>query len=133
MKTRPQPSVPFTFLFCLALAGAGGLAAQPAGTYTVDATWAQLPAGTAWNGNTSWITADGKGNVVVLVRTAPYFRVFTRDGRFVKSFGDDGLFQSAHSVTVDGQGFLWVTDSAAHVVHKFSPDGRLLMSLGKKG
>ena len=133
MKTRPQPSVPFTFLLCLALAGAGGLAAQPAGTYTVDANWAQLPAGTAWNGNTSWITADGKGNVVVLVRTAPYFRVFTRDGRFVKAFGDEGLFQSAHSVTVDAQGFLWVTDSAAHVVHKFNPEGKLLMTLGKKG
>jgi streptogramin lyase len=133
MKTRPQPSVPFTFLLCLALAGAGGLAAQPAGPYTVDANWAQLPAGTAWNGNTSWITADGKGNVVVLVRTAPYFRVFSRDGRFVKTFGDDGLFQSAHSVTVDAQGFLWVTDSAAHVVHKFNPEGKLLMTLGKKG
>ena len=133
MKTRPQPSVPFTFLLCLALAGAGGLAAQPAGTYTVDANWAQLPAGTAWNGNTSWITADGKGNVVVLVRTAPYFRVFSRDGRFVKTFGDVGLFQSAHSVTVDAQGFLWVTDSAAHVVHKFNPEGKLLMTLGKKG
>jgi sugar lactone lactonase YvrE len=101
--------------------------------YKVDPAWAQLPAGTTWNGNTTWITADGKGNVMVLVRTAPYFRVFTRDGRFVRAFGDDGLFQSAHSVTIDGQGFLWVTDSAAHVVHKFSPDGRVLMTLGKKG
>ena len=99
----------------------------------MDAGWAQLPQGTTWNGNTTWITADGKGNVVVLVRTAPYFRVFTRDGKFVKAFGDDGLFESAHSVTIDTQGFMWVTDSAAHVVHKFSPDGRLLMTLGKKG
>ena len=106
-------------------------AAQTA--YNVDPAWAQLPAGTTWNGNTTWITADGKGSVMVLVRTAPYFRVFTRDGRFVKAFGDDGLFESAHSVTIDGQGFLWVTDSAAHVVHKFSPDGRVLMTLGKKG
>jgi sugar lactone lactonase YvrE len=70
---------------------------------------------------------------VVLVRTAPYFRVLTRDGAFVKAFGDDGLFQSAHSVTIDAQGFLWVTDSAAHAVHKFSPEGRLLMTLGKRG
>jgi len=108
-------------------------AAQSGGKYKVDTSWARLPAGTTWNGNTSWITADGKGQVVVLVRTAPYFRVFTRDGAFVKAFGDDGLFQSAHSVTIDSQGVLWVTDSAAHVVHKFSSDGRLLMTLGKKG
>ena len=110
-----------------------GISAQSGGTYKVDADWAQLPAGTSWNGNTTWITADGKGNVVVLVRTAPYFRVFTRDGKFIKAFGDAGLFESAHSVTIDGQGFMWVTDSAAHVVYKFSADGRQLMTLGKKG
>ena len=110
-----------------------GISAQSGATYTVDSNWAQLPQGTTWNGNTTWITADGKGNVMVLVRTAPYFRVFTRDGRFVKAFGDAGLFENAHSVTIDTQGFLWVTDSAAHVVQKFSPDGRVLMTLGKKG
>jgi len=121
-----------TLLVCIVLVDATG-SAQSGGTYKVDAGWAQLPQGADWGGNTTWITADGKGNVVVLVRTAPYFRVFTRDGRFVKAFGEDGLFESAHSVTVDAQGFLWVTDSAAHVVPKFRPDGRLLMTLGKKG
>ena len=120
-------------LVCV-ISGAGpGVAAQSSGNYKVDTNWARLPPGTTWNGNTSWITADGKGQVVVLVRTAPYFRVLTRDGAWVKAFGDEGLFESAHSVTIDPQGILWVTDSAAHVVHKFSPDGRLLMTLGKKG
>jgi peptidylamidoglycolate lyase len=116
----------------VAFGGTPRVSAQ-SGTYKVDTNWARLPAGATWNGNTSWIAADGKGQVMVLVRTAPYFRVLTRDGAWVKAFGDDGLFQSAHSVTIDPQGMLWVTDSAAHVVHKFSPDGRLLMSLGKKG
>src|SRR5688572_31524506 len=94
--------------------------AQSGGAYKVDQNWARLPDGMTWNGNTSWIAADRKGQVVVLVRTAPYFRVFTRDGAFVKAFGADGLFQSAHSVTIDVTGNLWVTDSAAHVVQKFS-------------
>jgi sugar lactone lactonase YvrE len=123
----------FSLLLCVVAINAAGVSAQSGDTFKVDASWAQLPQGTTWNGNTTWITADGKGNVVVLVRTAPYFRVFSRDGAFVKAFGDNGLFESAHSVTIDAQGFLWVTDSAAHVVHKFSPDGRLLMTLGKKG
>jgi sugar lactone lactonase YvrE len=95
--------------------------AQSGGNYTVDANWVRLPAGTTWNGNTSWITADGKGQVVVLVRTAPYFRVLTRDGALVKSFGDDGLFQSAHSVTIYSQGSPWVTDSAAQVQRRWPP------------
>ena len=129
-RIRPFLSV---LLLCGILVDWADAAAQSRGVYRVDPNWARLPAGTAWNGNTSWITTDGKGQVVVLVRTAPYFRVLTRDGTLVKAWGDDGLFQSAHSVTIDAQGFLWATDSAAHVVHKFSPDGRLLMTLGKKG
>jgi sugar lactone lactonase YvrE len=133
VNNRPIAAVLSTLLVCVALAGETAISAQSASGYKVDSGWARLPDGSTWGGNTTWITADGKGNVVVLVRTAPYFRVFARDGRFVKSFGDEGLFESAHSVTIDAQGFLWVTDSAAHVVHKFGPDGRLLMSLGKKG
>jgi sugar lactone lactonase YvrE len=133
VNTRSIAHVLSVLLVCFVLLGAAGSSAQSPGTYKVDANWAQLPHGTTWDGNTTWITADGKGNVVVLVRTAPYFRVFGRDGKFVKAFGEDGLFESAHSVTIGAQGFLWVTDSAAHVVHKLSPDGRPLMTLGKKG
>ena len=107
--------------------------AQTGGNHTVDAEWAQLPDGTNWDGSTSWIEADRNGNVIVLVRTAPHFRIFTRDGQFVRAFGEDGLFQVAHSVTIDTQGFLWATDSVDHLVHKFSPDGELLMTLGTKG
>ena len=133
MNTRAIP-VMSGLLVCIAVAAMPRLVAQSAGgAYTVDMNWARLPAGTTWDGNTSWITADGKGQIVVLVRTAPYFRVLTREGAFVKAFGDDGLFQSAHSVTIDPAGALWVTDSAAHVVHKLSPDGRVIMTLGKKG
>ena len=103
-------------LACFVFLAATGIVAQSGGTYKVDSNWARLPQGSTWNGNTTWITADGKGNVVVLVRTAPYFRFFTRDGTFVRAFGDDGLFESAHSVTIDSQGFLWASDSAAHVI-----------------
>ncbi|HET9215330.1 MAG TPA: hypothetical protein VFR18_00025 [Terriglobia bacterium] len=117
----------------VAAAGTSVISAQSSGTWKVDANWAQLPDGKTWDGSTSWITADGKGNILVLVRTAPYFRWFTRDGRFVKAVGENGLFQTAHSVTIDSQGFLWVTDSTDHVVTKLSSEGRVLLTLGKKG
>ncbi|HEY0963870.1 MAG TPA: SMP-30/gluconolactonase/LRE family protein [Pseudomonadales bacterium] len=100
---------------------------------TVDPDWAQLPAGTNWDGSTSWITADKQGNVIVLVRTPPYFRVFTRDGVPVRSFGEAGQFDTAHSIGVDPDGNYWVSDSTWHVVRKFSPDGELLMTLGQQG
>jgi sugar lactone lactonase YvrE len=133
VQTRSIATVLSGLLVCLVLVDLPRTSAQSGGNYKVDANWAQLPQGTTWGGSTSWITADGKGNVLVLVRTAPYFRFFSRDGKPVKSFGEDGLFQNAHAVTVDSQGFLWVTDAASHVVQKFSPDGRLLMTLGTKG
>src|SRR5436190_11869567 len=60
--------------------------------YSVESKWGQLPSGQPWGGVTTGVAADGKGTVVVLVRTAPYFRVFTTDGRFVKAWGDAGLF-----------------------------------------
>src|SRR5690349_13241247 len=102
--------------------------------YDVNMTkWAQLPADTQWGGETSWVAADGKGHVIVLVRKAPYFRVLTTDGKLLRTWGDDGLFKTAHSVHFDADGNLWATDSDNHVVYKFSPEGKLLMSLGKKG
>jgi streptogramin lyase len=97
------------------------------------AKWAQLPGGASWGGETSWVAADGKGQVIVFVRAAPYFRVFTTEGKFVRAWGDDGLFKQAHSAYFDRDGNLWATDSNDHVVYKFSPEGKVLMTLGKRG
>jgi streptogramin lyase len=133
VNTRSIAPILSGLLLCFLCRDVPEISAQSTGGFKIDANWAQLPDGKTWDGSTSWITADGKGNILVLLRTAPYFRWFTRDGKFVKALGEDGLFQTAHSVTIDSQGFLWATDSTAHVVHKFSPDARLLMTLGKRG
>ena len=101
--------------------------------YTVNPKWAQLPEGQPWGASTSSVAADGKGSVYVLVRTPPYVRVFTTDGKPVRSWGDKGLVALAHSVHVDPDGSLWITDPDSQVVHKFSQDGKLLMTLGRKG
>jgi sugar lactone lactonase YvrE len=112
---------------------AAGAFAQSSGAYVADKEWAQLAPGAKWGASTSSIAADGAGNVVVLVRAAPYFRVFTREGKLVKEWGDAGTFTEAHSVMFDREGFIWATDSNGHAVYKFSPDGKLLMTLGKRG
>lgn len=133
MTDRLMRTVLAGLLTGLAVAGVPDLAAQSGTDWVVDGAWARLPEGASWNGSTSWIEADRNGNIVVLVRTAPYFRVFSREGRFIRAFGEDGLFESAHSVTIDPEGFYWVTDSVGHAVHKFSPEGERLMTLGRKG
>jgi streptogramin lyase len=107
------------------------LVAQSASDYTVDSEWAKVPGG-VWDGSTSWITADGKGNIVVLVRTAPYFRMFKRDGSFVKAWGDAPI-GTAHSLTIDRQNNYWVSDSTGHQIWKFDAAGKQLLVLGTKG
>jgi sugar lactone lactonase YvrE len=94
----------------------------------IDANWGQ-PAG-QWDGATSWVEADGKGNIIVFVRVAPYFRIYTREGKLIRSWGEDGLFRTAHSVTYDRRGFIWATDTGRHVVRKYDMQGKLLQTIG---
>jgi sugar lactone lactonase YvrE len=101
--------------------------------YVVNKAWAQVPADLPWNASTSTIAADGKGKIVVMVRAMPFFREFTRDGAFIKAWGEASHFVEPHSVMFDREGFMWTTDSNGHVVHKYDASGKLLMTLGKKG
>ena len=127
----------FALVALVACLSMTGLAAQQStlaslfDRYDVKPNFAS--AGQPWGGLTSWVAADGKGSVIVMVRAAPYFRVFTREGQPVKTWGDAALFNQAHSVHFAPDGSLWATDPNDHVVHKFTPDGKLLMTLGKKG
>jgi sugar lactone lactonase YvrE len=100
--------------------------------YDVKANFAGL-GGPGWGASTTSVAADGKGQVIVMVRAVPYLRVFTADGKPVRTWGDAGLFSLAHSVHVAPDGAIWASDPNAHVVYKFSADGKIVMTLGKKG
>ena len=103
---------------------------QPQDQYSIDSAWALMP-GETWDGSTSWVAADGKGNILVMVRSAPYFRLYTREGVFIRSWGDTPVMNNAHSVSFDEEGNVWATDAARHVVYKYSIQGDLLMTLGR--
>jgi DNA-binding beta-propeller fold protein YncE len=106
--------------------------AQDANAWRIDDNWAQVPGGD-WGGSTSWVATDGKGQVMVMVRTAPYFRVFTRGGSFVRAWGMEPEFRNAHSIVFADDGSLWATDAGNHVVYRFSAEGELLQTLGTRG
>lgn len=101
--------------------------------YDVKADFGQTGGVPEWGGATTWVAADGKGTVVVLIRAVPYFRVFAPDGKPVKTWGEMGLFNQAHSVHFAPDGSLWATDPNDHVIHKFTPDGKRVLTLGKRG
>jgi DNA-binding beta-propeller fold protein YncE len=133
MKKRMLLGAAITGLLATGVAAQQSTLASLFDRYDVTANFAQPPAGEAWGGSTTWVAADGKGTVIVMVRAVPYFRVFTTDGTPVKTWGDAGLFNLAHSVHIAPDGSVWATDPNDHVVHKFSPDGRRLLTLGTKG
>ena len=116
------------FAVCLVAAPLSA-SAQGNTNYVVDESWADIPGGD-WNGSTSWVAVDGKGHVLVMVRSAPYFRLFDRSGEFIRAWGEEGTYSNAHSVTFDNDGNVWATGAARHVVHKYSIEGDLLMTLG---
>jgi DNA-binding beta-propeller fold protein YncE len=101
--------------------------------YDVKPNFGQATGTPPWGGLTSGVAADGKGTVIVMVRAAPYFRSFTTDGKPVKTWGDAGQFNQAHSVHFGPDGALWATDPNDHVVHKYGADGKVALTLGKKG
>jgi len=127
-----------TFTRVMVLAGAMAAAAFAQSSlfdkYDVNMNkWAQLPADLPWGGTTTWVAPDGKGQVVVMVRKAPYFRVFTTDGKFVKAWGEQSLFGEAHAVFFDREGSMWAVDTNDSAVYKFDADGKVILTIGKKG
>lgn len=60
-------------------------------------------------------------------------QVFTREGEFIRQWGDDG-FQHIHDVGIDpSTGDVFVGDVELSTVRKFSPTGEILFQLGGPG
>jgi len=102
---------------------------NPEQNYSQDNQWGHSSAG-AWDGSTSWITADGNGLIYVLVRIKPYVRIFDREGTFLRSWSGSEELGSAHSITIDQEDNAWISDSARHVIRKYNTNGDLMMTLG---
>ena len=59
--------------------------------------------------------------------------MYERDGRFVRSWGEDAFSERAHGITIGPDGSVYCVDDADHSVRKFTPDGELRMTLGMRG
>jgi outer membrane protein assembly factor BamB len=93
--------------------------------------WPKLPDGVTL-GPVSAVATDSSDRVYVFHRGKRPVLVFDRDGKFLRSWGDDHL-KTPHGLRIDKDGNVWVTDIGTHQVLKFDADGKLLLALGKKG
>ena len=99
--------------------------------YEVDPNWPRKPDAFEWAA-VPGIAVDKEDQVYVFTRSKPPVQVYTSDGAFVRSWGDDDI-ETAHHLKIDHEGSIWVADIGLHVVRKFTPEGKLLMTIGTPG
>lgn len=99
--------------------------------YKPVADWPKLPANTEF-GPVSAVATDSADRVYVFHRGPKPVLVFDRDGKYLRSWGDEQV-KTAHGLRIDKDDNIWITDIGNHQVMKFDADGKLLLSLGKKG
>ncbi|HSG72511.1 MAG TPA: peptidyl-alpha-hydroxyglycine alpha-amidating lyase family protein [Planctomycetaceae bacterium] len=81
-------------------------------------------------GPCSAVDIDSQGRLFLFHRGPQPILCFDRDGKFVRSWGDD-LIRKAHGLRIDKDDNVWVTDIGHQMVFKFSSMGKLLLGLGQ--
>jgi DNA-binding beta-propeller fold protein YncE len=109
----------------------GSLHADALPDYRPVAGWPKVPDDVKL-GPVSGVATDSDDRVYVLHRGAKPVLVFDRDGKFLRSWGDDQL-KTPHGLRIDKNGYIWITDIGNHQVIKFDAKGKPLLTLGRKG
>ncbi len=83
------------------------------------------------------LALDAQGNLFVSDLGAFRVQEYDREGRYVRSFGSQGLapglFARPKGIDLDENGLLYVVDAATEVVQIFDPQGQLLLFFGQPG
>jgi DNA-binding beta-propeller fold protein YncE len=142
--TRRQLFASFTAAATSASLGAVGAAqsAEPAGgaspsvilgngeyRYQVVGNWGELPPGYTY-GDSAAVCVDSKDNVYVFTRGSHPVIVFDRNGKFLRSWGEDIGFTNAHGAAVGPDDMLYLTDDFGHAVRKCTTDGKVALTIG---
>ena len=96
-------------------AGAAGEASSPVilgkgnYRYQVVENWGELPPGYTY-GDTAAVCVDSKDNVYVFTRGSHPVIVYDRNGKFLRSWGEDIGFINAHGAAVGPDDMLYLTD-----------------------
>ncbi|NLE36855.1 MAG: 6-bladed beta-propeller [Pirellulaceae bacterium] len=105
--------------------------------YEVDPDWPRRPKDMSWGG-TPGVAVDDKDQVWVFTRAERPVQVYSADGKFLRSWGEEliGRRESSvgsHSIKIDREGMIWLADCINHVILQVTPDGKLLKTLGTPG
>jgi DNA-binding beta-propeller fold protein YncE len=96
--------------------------------YRVDPAWEQLPEGWTF-AEVADVAVDSHDRVYVFDRGPHPVTVFDRDGRFLRSWGED-LFTRPHGLHIGPDDTIYCTDIGDHTVRRCTPEGKVLLQLG---
>ncbi len=105
---------------------------QGAYRYRVEAGWGTLPPDYTYRDGAA-VCVDSRDHVYVFNRGKHPVIVFDRDGKFLRSWGEDVGFVNAHGAAVGPDDMLYLTDDFGAAVRKFTPEGKLLLTIGTPG
>jgi len=100
-------------------------------TYRIVDDWARLPDGWSFH-DVAAVGIDRNDNVYAFNRGAHPMIVFDRDGKFLRSWGED-IFKHAHGVHMGIDDSIYLTDDFDHTVRKCTLEGKVLLTLGVPG
>jgi DNA-binding beta-propeller fold protein YncE len=132
MLARRSFVLPVVLLLALAIhtSPAEGPGKSGIPDYRTVAGWPQVPEGVKL-GAVSAVATDSDDRVYVFHRGKQPILVFDRQGKFLRSWGDD-VIKTPHGLRIDRENNVWITDIGHHQVMKFDAQGKLLLTLGKK-
>ncbi len=100
-------------------------------TYQPAEGWGEWPEG--WDkGDVAAVGVDRWDNVYAFNRGPHPMVVFDRDGKFLRSWGED-VFRNAHGVHMGPDDTIYLTDDGDHTVRKCTLDGKVLLTIGIPG
>jgi len=94
--------------------------------------WGDLPPGYSYRDGAA-VCVDSKDNVYVFNRGAHPVIVFDRDGKFLRSWGEDVGFVNAHGAATGPDDMLYLTDDFGAAVRKCTPQGKVVLTIGTPG
>ncbi|MSR31406.1 MAG: 6-bladed beta-propeller [Gemmataceae bacterium] len=99
--------------------------------YEVAPAWPENPKAFP-PGDVPGIAVNSKDEVYVFTRAKPPVRVYSTEGKLLRSWGSDTV-ETAHHIKIDQGGNVWLADIGLHVVRQFTPEGKLLKTFGIPG
>jgi DNA-binding beta-propeller fold protein YncE len=106
--------------------------AAPNLRYQVHEGWEQLPAGFTHR-DCVGVDVDSQDNVYLFTRDQPRVIVYSRDGVFLRSWGEELFTGRTHGLTVGPDDTVYCVDEGSHCVYRFTPAGELLATIGTPG